>query len=127
MPPDPIQQSNNLNSYQTGKIQCIISMWLGYIAFTHMCLASPYTGLKSAYICAHTLEYLTTDDIVNNSTITSRFTCDLLLAILNKYLIIKGEELAVLQVRRHYYYLLNVLCRIIVRHVVSESMWVESK
>ena len=43
-------------------------------------------------------------------------------------MIIKEEEVAVLQVRdEHYYCLLNGICIIIVKHVVSEGMLVESK
>ena len=39
---------------------------------------------------------------------------------------IKEETLVVLNVGGHYYYLLNGLCRIIVKPVVSEGMWVEN-
>ena len=73
------------------------------------------------YMCAHPLKYFSMA-----LCITVQSLAGLCFAILNKYLIIK-EDLAVLQVGGHYYYLLHELCRFSVKLVVRESMWVESK
>ena len=79
-------------------------------------------------MCVYPLKYLTTDEIVNNHTITGRLMCHTICNV-KQIFDYQREELAMLQAAGLYYYLLNELCRIIVivKHVVSESTWVESK
>ena len=68
MPTDPTHQSSNVNLYQAGyrtdQVQTI-SMGVGYIVSTHVCIASAYINPQSTTCVQYTIS--TTDCIVNNS------------------------------------------------------------
>ena len=130
MPADPIQQSNNLNLYHTGHCNSqigtiFITIGVGNIVSTHMCIASPYFRPQSTYTRCGTPTQV---QMILSITVLSRVDlCDIRFAILKIFMIIKEEKVAILQVGGHYYYLLNGFFSIIVKPFGSDSMWIESK